>query len=250
MAECSYCAGMPGPRTFEAKAACTTCQRALCDECTHRALCVYCSVKVQPLLISHVVRLRATCVLFENEGHGSLRDLHEALLDVVTRDYARWRLRRPGQDNVEWLRLCEARLLSMDFAPPDLPCTTAAVVRWITEAPPKNADTLVHPQEPLPVLPSDRGRPVLWVPTLVDGRRLANPRECGGCLYHAKGAAAAGERRPLEIRWEADLVTRRERVEQAVDAVRHSEDLAEELNAIREQRRIGETLSTGRSMDL
>jgi hypothetical protein len=39
-------------------------------------------------------------------------------------------------------------------------------------------------------------------------------------------------------------------VEQAVDAVRHSEDLAEELNAIREQRRIGETLSTGRSMDL
>lgn len=249
MAECSYCAGAPG-RTFHAKAQCSGCQRALCDECTHRALCAYCGVKVHPLLVSHVVRLRATCVLLENERHGSLPDLHEVLLDVVTRDYARWRLRRPGQDNVEWLRLCEARLLSMNCAPPDLPCTTGAVVRWITEAPPKNADDEVHPQEPLPALPSDRGRPVLWVPTLVDGRRLANPRVCGGCLYHAKGGTVAVERSPLEIRWEPDVPMRRERVEQAVDAVRHSEILAEELEAIREQRRIGEALSTGLSMDL
>lgn len=242
---------MPDPYTFEAKAACTTCQRALCDACTHRALCVYCGVKVQPLLISHAVRLRATCVLLENEGHGSLHDLHDALLDLVTRDYARWRLRRPGQDNTEWLRLCDARLMSMDCAPPDLPCTTAAVVRWIAEAPPKDANELVHPQKPLPVLPSDHGRLVLWVPTLVDGRRLANPRVCGGCLYHAKGAVAVVARSEREEAARVpNLAVVRERVEQAVDAVRHSENLAEELTAIREQRRIGEALSTGLSMDL
>jgi hypothetical protein len=47
-----------------------------------------------------------------------------------------------------------------------------------------------------------------------------------------------------------NLAVVRERVEQAVDAVRHSEDLAEELTAVREQRRIGEALSTGLSMDL
>lgn len=238
MPECSFCAAPAC--TFHAKAQCATCQRPLCDTCK-RPLCAPCCSRSYPAVVAHALRLRAACVVLEGEGGGALEGLLDALLELVTRDYARWRLRRPEAPLAEWLRLCDARLASMERAPPGLRCELGAVLQWLATAPPR--DELVHPQTPSPELPGDRGRPVLWVPTLIDGARLANPRVCGGCLYHPPGGPAAVPQakraRPLP---EPDHELRRANVEEAVELVRASNDPAVELAARRQQQLLGAML--------
>lgn len=252
MPECSYCFGAAATRTFEVKAECAGCQRALCDNCTHHPLCAFCHSDVLAHAFAHAVRLRATCVLLEGEAHGALDGLLGGITEAVLRDYARWKKRRPGQPMAEWLRLCAARLASMDRAPADLPHNTAAVLNWVLAAPPMTADNLVHPQKPEPALLSDSGRRVLWVPTLIDGRCLADPRLCGGCLYHARTKSVAIARIDRdEADPPVDRATRRARVEQAVAAVRYSDDAAEERAAIHEKKRVDELLlRAGLGMDL
>lgn len=238
MPECSFCAAPA--RTFQAKAHCALCPRVICDTCD-QPLCVACYRAVFPQIVAHALRLRATCVLLEGQGAGALQGLHEELVDMVTRDYTRWRLRRPEAPLEEWLRLCDARLASMDRAPMDLRCETRTILRWLATAPPQGPDNLVHPQTPSPALPSGRVRPVLWVPTLVDGARLANPRVCGGCLYHPKGGPAAVPRtEPPAPKRVWDCEEWRANVEAAVELSRTSNDPAEEQAAVRQRQRIAE----------
>lgn len=239
MPECSYCAAPAC--TFRTKAQCAACQRPLCDAC-ERPLCAHCCSQAYPAVVAHALRLRAACVVLEGEGGGALGGLLDALMELVLRDYARWRLRRPGAPLAEWLRLCDARVASMERAPPDLRCEVRAVLEWLAAAPPKHE--LVHPQTPSPALPGDRGRPVLWVPTLVNGARLAVAYACGGCLYHPAGSGPAAVPRTEYARPapKLDHELRRANVEGAVELVRASNNPAVELATRRQQQLRGAML--------